>query len=58
MFIGTCLVHKFVRLLPVHISYAVHLSGSFNVPKWDYVMYRSSTREIDMYQNGPSLYRS
>jgi len=36
----------FVRLPPVHITYAVRLSGSFNAPKWYYVMYRSSTREI------------
>jgi len=51
-------IQRFVRLPPVHISYAVRLSGLFNVPKWYCVMYRSGTREIDMYRNGPSLYRT
>ena len=34
------------------------MDHSVNVPKWYYVMCRSSTGEIDMYRSGPSLYRS
>jgi len=48
-FIGM-FIQRFVRLLPVYISYAVCLSGSFSVAKWYCMIYRSSTCEIDMYR--------